>query len=152
MDYRCNKDFTSPKTIIYGHHMKNESMFGTLKLFNGKSFFDENKYGFVYLSRDTLTLEFFAYMVVNPNDQEIYSAGLSGTYFDYVKQNARNYRDVGLTEADRIVTLSGQRWKPSPSTPLIISGSNSVMAAKSKWIPDRADIAFYNICYSDKRL
>ena len=106
MDYRCNKDFTSPNTIIYGHHMKNESMFGTLKSFNGKTFFDENEYGYIYLPRENLTLEFFAYMVVNPNDQEIYSTGLSDTYLDYVKQNARNYRDVGLTEADRIVTLS----------------------------------------------
>jgi len=112
MDYRCNKDFTSPNTIIYGHHMKNESMFGTLKSFNGKAFFDENKYGFVFLPYETLTLEFFTYMVVNPTrEKEIYAVELDDTYFDHIKQNARYYRDVGLTADDRIVTLSSCNYE-----------------------------------------
>jgi sortase B len=106
MDYRCEKDFSSQNTIIYGHHMKNGSMFGTLKNFNDKAFFDANKYGTIYLPHANLTLEFFAYMVVQPTDREIYATELSETYFDYVKQKARHYRDVELSDNDRIVTLS----------------------------------------------
>jgi len=46
-------------------------------------------------------------MVINPGiEKEIYNASLSDTYFDYVKQNARHFRDVELTESGRIVTLS----------------------------------------------
>jgi len=107
MDFRCNKDFTSRNTVLYGHHMKNGSMFGTLKAFGDESFFNENGHGTIYLPQETLTLTFFAYMVINPGiEKEIYNASLSDTYFDYVKQNARHYRDVELTESDRIVTLS----------------------------------------------
>ena len=29
MDYRCRSDYSSLNTIIYGHNMKNDSMFGT---------------------------------------------------------------------------------------------------------------------------
>ena len=30
MDYRNNKDFNDFNTIVYGHNMKNDRMFGTL--------------------------------------------------------------------------------------------------------------------------
>ena len=107
MDYRCEKDFTSQNTVIYGHHMKNGSMFGTLKSFADKAFFDENGQGIIYLPFEALTLEFFAYLVIDPaTETEIYNTELSGSYFDYVKLNARHYRDVDLTDGDRIVTLS----------------------------------------------
>ncbi len=107
MDYRCNKDFTSQNTIIYGHHMKNGSMFQSLKNFNNQSFFDAHTTGTIYLPHDTLTLEIFAYMVVDPaTEKEIYRTGLSDTYFNYVRQNARFYREMNLTDSDKIVTLS----------------------------------------------
>jgi sortase B len=86
--------------------MKNGSMFGTLKSFADKDFFETNRYGTIYLPDATLTLEFFAYMVVKSTDTEIYSISPSESYFDYIRQNARQYRDIGLTDSDRIVTLS----------------------------------------------
>jgi len=107
LDYRCEKDFTSRNTIIYGHHMKNGSMLGTLKGFTDKDFFDSNTHGYIYLPHDTLTLEFFAYLVIDPaTEKEIYNPMPSGDFLDYVKQNARHYRAVSLTGDDRLVTLS----------------------------------------------
>ena len=107
VDCRCGKNFTSQNTILYGHHMKNGSMFGTLKYFGNKAFFDENRYATICLANATLTLEFFAYMIVNPDtEREIFNVELNDTYFDYVRQNARRYRDVGLTGGDMVVTLS----------------------------------------------
>jgi len=107
LDYRCSQEFTSQNIIIYGHHMKNGSMFGTMKSFNDKAFFETNRQGTVYLPDKTLALEFFAYLVINPNtEKEIYNVVLSDTYHDYVRKNARHYRDTALKEGDRIVTLS----------------------------------------------
>ena len=106
VDYRCKKDFSSRNTIIYGHHMKNGSMFGNLSAFSNPNFFNDNKSGTIYLPNDTLMLEFFAYMVIHPGDKEIYNTVPGDTYFDYLKQNARHYRDIGLTDNDRIVTFS----------------------------------------------
>jgi len=106
METRCKADFTSQNTIIYGHHMKNGSMFGTLKAFTDDNFFAANPRGTIYLPHETVTLEFFAYLVVNHTDREIYSVELSESYLAYVKQTARQYRDVGLADGDRVVTLS----------------------------------------------
>jgi len=106
MDCRCAADFTSQNTIIYGHHMKNGSMFGTLKAFADEDFFTANPRGAVYLPSETLVLEFFAYLVVKHTDREVYSVDLSETYLAYVEQNARQYRGIGLAQGDRVVTLS----------------------------------------------
>ena len=106
MDCRCARDFTSDNTILYGHNMKNGSMFGTLKSFAEKAFFDETPRGTVYLPDRTVTLEFFAYLVVKSTDAEIYSADLSDTHLDYIRRGARQYRDIGVARGDRIVTLS----------------------------------------------
>ena len=103
MDFRCGKDFTSQNTIIYGHHMKNGSMFGTLKAFADKDFFDANRHGTIYLPQETLTLEFFAYMVVKSTNEKIYGIEYNP---EYIRQNARQFRDIGLSAGDKIVTLS----------------------------------------------
>ena len=106
MDCRCEKDFTSQNTIIYGHHMKNGSMFGTLKSFADKAFFEANTQGTIFLPHETITLEFFAYLVVKATDGEIYSAAPGDGYLDYVRQNARQWREISLTDEDRLVSLS----------------------------------------------
>ena len=106
IDYRCEKDFSSRNTIIYGHNMKNGSMFGALNSFNSKAFFEENRYAVIYLPNANLTIEFFAYMVVRPNDAEVYNTEPGETYLDYIKQSARHYRDIGLTDKDSFITLS----------------------------------------------
>ena len=107
MDYRCDKDFKSRNTIIYGHNMKSGRMFATLKSFNNKEFFEANLTGTIYLKNETITLEFFAYMVFNPyKETELYTPDPSESYVEYVRQNARNYRELNITKQDKIVTLS----------------------------------------------
>ena len=106
MDYRCRNDFASPNTILYGHHMHNGSVFGTLNHFSERDFFNENRSGVIYLKEETLPLEFFACMVVESEDEEIYNPIRSERYLEYVKQHARHFRDIELTDENRIVTLS----------------------------------------------
>ena len=106
MDCRCDKEFSSQNTILYGHHLKNGSMFGALKFFADQGFFDANQNGTIFLPRETISLEFFAYLVVKSGDETIYSTEFGEDYFGYVKQNARQYRDIGLADGDKLVTLS----------------------------------------------
>ena len=41
-------DFSDPCTVVYGHNMTNLTMFGTLKKFRDKEFFDQNEYFYIY--------------------------------------------------------------------------------------------------------
>lgn len=42
------KDFSDPNTLIYGHNMLNGTMFGQLKKFRNKEFFETNRTIFIY--------------------------------------------------------------------------------------------------------
>lgn len=65
-------DFDDPVTLMYGHNMKNGSMFATLHNFEEPDFFNENRYVFIYTPYDTLVYEVFA--AVTYNDKHIMKA------------------------------------------------------------------------------
>ena len=72
MDYRCAGD-GSGYSIIYGHNMKSGSMFGTLKRFGDRAFFDTHPGGRILFEDGWHTIEFFDFLTVRENDSEIYS-------------------------------------------------------------------------------
>ena len=114
MDCGNSGDFTDFNTVIYGHNMKNTSMFGDLSLFADEGFFDSNRTGTIYTAGDTYELEFFACMTVNADDGIIYNTDNTGSpaerneFFEYVKKNSVNYRepDTGINGGINIATLS----------------------------------------------
>ena len=48
MDYHNHKNFLDSNTLIYGHNMANESMFGSLKKYNENSYWKKNKYFYIF--------------------------------------------------------------------------------------------------------
>ncbi len=54
------KDFSDFNTVIYGHNMKNGSMFHDLHKFSDESFLEEHPYVYVYLPDKILKYEIFA--------------------------------------------------------------------------------------------
>ena len=73
MDWEVNKDLSSPNTFIYGHNMKNGSMFGSLKQFiwNEKTY-DKDPYIFVYIPGYIYRYKIFSCKQV-ASESEIYS-------------------------------------------------------------------------------
>lgn len=50
-----SKDFTDPVTVIYGHHMLDDSMFSTLYYFRDDKFFADNDVFYIYTPGHILT-------------------------------------------------------------------------------------------------
>ncbi len=108
------KDFRDPVTVLYGHHMLDDSMFSNLHYFMDKQFFAENEYFYIYTPRHILT-----YRIVSAHE---YDERHILNSFDFTKEKPfREYLDyitaprtmvanvreaVVLTTQDRIVTLS----------------------------------------------
>ena len=111
MDYRCSPDFSDFNTILYGHNMKNGSMFHDLTAFRSQEFFDTHTTGTIYLEDAIFDLYIFAYLVVQPTD---WAAFLEKDAVDtetsallsYLKANAQNLRDAPMVPGLRFVTLS----------------------------------------------
>ena len=57
------KDFSDPNTLIYGHNMLNGTMFGQLKKFRNKEFFEQNRTIFIYTPGHILEYEIISAFV-----------------------------------------------------------------------------------------
>lgn len=49
MDYRSTPDFTDDNTFIYGHNMKNGSMFGSIDVYSNEQFQKQHPYFYIYI-------------------------------------------------------------------------------------------------------
>ena len=111
LDYRSAPDFNLFNTVMYGHNMKNGSMFGSLPTLSDAATFAQVVDGAVHLEGTEYRLEIFVCMVTNSYDGLVYNS-LQNTdeekqeFLDYVQSNAVRYRDIGPKVTDRFLTLS----------------------------------------------
>ena len=111
MDAACSPDFSDAHTIIYGHNMKNLSMFGKLKWYRTKRrYYENNRYFTIYTPDQVLRYEIFSWYEANADDM-VYQVGFwpDGFFLTFVEEMVkRSSRNTGVTvdENDKIVTLS----------------------------------------------
>ena len=110
MDYRCSKLFEDFNTIIYGHNLKNSSMFSELTKFKNSDFFNQHDTFYIATDDGYLTLKAYAYLVVN-EDSKIYSLANTETqkesYIEYINQNASVVSDYTHIDTEsQVVILS----------------------------------------------
>ena len=108
------KDFSDPNTVIYGHNMKNGSMFQNLHLFEDRAFMEEHSTFEVYLPDRILTYQVFA--AYNYDDRHLLQSFdfKDSRVFELYLEEIKNQRsmsanidaDVAVTSEDKIVTLS----------------------------------------------
>ena len=98
-----------PNYIIYGHSMKNGSMFGMLLHYKKQSYYDANPVMYYLTPEADYRIELFAGKVVKTTDP-IYSVkDGSAEFYDHVqaiRDKSTFHSDVTFTEQDTIVTLS----------------------------------------------
>lgn len=73
LDYRNQPDFSDFNSIIYGHHMEKQAMFGELSRFGERSYFDSHAYGEVYFDGKTMGIEFVAFIEADAYDWTLYT-------------------------------------------------------------------------------
>lgn len=107
-----SKDFMNPVTVVYGHNMKNGSMFADLHKYEDRSFFDSNPYVYIYLPDHAMRYRIFAatpfddryllgsYNFSSQNDFEEYLDELRGSI------NGNVNIDVPVSQDTGILTLS----------------------------------------------
>ncbi len=112
VDVANEGDFSNFATIVYGHHMENDVMFGQLTDFSDGEFFEGHRYGNLFVGDKNRGLDFFCYLDADAYDRSIYRHVFSGAgereeYLALLRERARHWRDeVEVGEQDRIVLLS----------------------------------------------
>ena len=110
LDAKADKSFNDFVSIIYGHHMERDKMFGNVDLFADKEFFDSHETGTLFYDEKEHGLDIFAYVECDAYDMTIYGnheeESKRAEFIENIKTNAMNYRDVHLTTDDHIILLS----------------------------------------------
>jgi sortase B len=111
LDSGSSRDFSDFSSILYGHHMEKEAMFGEIGLFADKSYFDARRYGNLYYGKRSHGLEFFAFLSADAYDSTVFRTGVEGRdeqedYLNKLLAMSTNTRDIGVTVNDRIILLS----------------------------------------------
>lgn len=109
MDFNNTPDFTDDNTVIYGHNMRNGSMFAKLNQFAEESYYKENPYFWIYTPKVIYRYDIFSCHVVNVETEEMYcqyaEAKEFTEYLEHLKEKSDYPIDMEVTSADRIVTL-----------------------------------------------
>ena len=86
LDYRCSADFSDRRSIIYGHHMNNKTMFGGLMSYKDQSFYEEHSTALLVTPTAYYRVQFFS---------------------GYVSDNWSNAWDLDLDDTNYTAWLKG---------------------------------------------
>lgn len=109
LDYRTGS-FDAKHVLIYGHRMRDGSMFGALGNYLDSSFYSNNKYIHIYTSTELLVYEVFAAREVYTDD-ECYNLNFAsdkafGDWLKRMKSSSLYETDLILDESAKAITLS----------------------------------------------
>ena len=109
MDYRCSPDFSSLHTILYGHNMKNKSMFGTLRNYKEQSYYDLHPSLWLLTPTENIRIDLVAGLVL-PADSGLYQTISDEEQLQSCLSQALDestfLSDVEISEHTQLITLS----------------------------------------------
>ena len=110
LDCDTKPNFTETNSVIYGHNMKNGSMFGKLNQFYKEETYEKSKYFWVYTEDLYYKYEIFSCTEVGAISESYQKQFETKWEFeDYLKRMQENSiikTNTKLSSADKIVTLS----------------------------------------------
>lgn len=112
LDSDSSAAMTDRNTFVYGHNMRNGSMFGSLKKFNKDPYLAE-QYPYIYYYTDNHAYKYkiFAYYITQVGSKTYFNFNADAqydTYIEYVKEHTEysKWDDNDFTTRKNILTLS----------------------------------------------
>ena len=125
LDFRAARDFTGFNSVVYGHYSKTGKMFGSLARMKERAVFDQVTGGILYMPGKTSRLEIFA-VVLASSRSDFYqysfpSPASRREHLDTIRRLAMHYRDIGVTDGDRLIVLSTCSYEYEGARTLVIA-------------------------------
>ena len=110
LDYRNTWNFTDQNSIIYGHNMKNKTMFSILMEYKEQAFYESHPVMFLIAQEGCYTIELFAGFVATTEDnawqRSFSSQAEQEDWIQAAKEKSTFQSDVNVSSSDKLVTLS----------------------------------------------
>lgn len=126
MDCGASPDWSDRNTFVFGHNMRNGSMFGTFKkLVDDPSLLDANPRFYIYTEDEVYTYEIFSYYMTKSDSNRYMVFSSDENYDQYTSwavENSNQAFDVDLSERPNIVSLSTCYGSAGTSRRVLIHG------------------------------
>lgn len=128
-DYRNGAVGEDANYIVYGHNMKNGTMFGSLVKYKEQSYYDEHSVLYYLTPDDDYKVELCVGLVVkrdsviySPNPEEMEFA----EFLTYAKKHSTFQSDVEITEDDTLITLSTCSYEYNDARYIVIGKAEKI--------------------------
>ena len=109
LDYHCAPDFRDPLTVIYGHHMKSGSMFGSLQGYKKQAYFEEHPVMYLYTEAGNYRIELLYGVLIGAGqwrERAFMHAENLESLLRYAARNTTFVSEAGYQDGDRFAALS----------------------------------------------
>lgn len=109
MDCQKSAKLTNKNTVLYGHHMKNGSMFQNITYYKDSSFFENHKMAYYYTANGDYKIQIaYGFLISSDrwNDNGYVDDKNMMKLIKYAKENTTFDSGVEITANDRIMTFS----------------------------------------------
>ena len=109
MDYRNAKDFSDSNSIIYGHNMKNDSMFGMLPDYSSQEYYEANPQWYLLTPTADYKIELIAGYVTHSTSEAYAMPGTQEDKESLIQtalSSSDFIADVEIAENENLITLS----------------------------------------------
>jgi len=108
LDSRNASDFSDDYSLIYGHHMENNLMFGILDNYVELDFFNHHRTGTLIVNDISYQIQFFAVLEAEATNEAIFSPTeiSKDVTLEYIRQNALFFDDTVNCVESPILALS----------------------------------------------
>ena len=106
MDYRNDSNLEDDNTIIYGHNMKSDEMFGTLQNYKNQEYYENHKIIYYFTQEKKYEIKLIAGYTASLED-DIYNLNeINQEQKEKLLQKSDFKSDVDISQNDKLITLS----------------------------------------------
>lgn len=106
MDFRNNPNLQDNNTIIYGHNMKNDTMFASIQEYKNQEYYDNHNVMYYFTPEKNYVVELFAGYTISV-ESDIYDLSvIDDEKLQEIISKSDFKSNVEVTEEDKILTLS----------------------------------------------
>lgn len=109
MYYRNSADFSDRHTVIYGHNMKNDTMFGSLPEYQSQEYYEQHPVWYLLTPEQNYKVELIA-AYVTPSDSAVYGFEKTqeerNALLETALKKSAFTTDISVSDEDRLITFS----------------------------------------------
>ena len=109
LDYSSEPDFSSILTVIYGHHMKSGSMFGSLQGYKKQAYYEQHPYMYLYTEQGDYRIDLLYGCIIGAgqwSERVFMHSDYVEELLEYAAYNTTFKSNTSYTAGDRVVALS----------------------------------------------